>query len=131
MTTPSLPLTEDDFRGFTGSDEYYRHTLARSVAYTQGAQYLAERAEAYWLLDKIATNAQFNPTVRAEEFQVWVLTRDAEGNAATLRCEDGNDNVVHRERIEFTDFPLSEFTLWCEATGESDIRWVILLPSEH
>lgn len=43
---------------------------------------------------------------------------------ATLVCEDGNDNAVYTQLIEFTDFPLDEITLWFAND-------VIYLPSEH
>ena len=31
---------------------------------------------------------------------------------ATLVCDDGNDNIVYTQHIEFTDFPLDEITLY-------------------
>jgi Family of unknown function (DUF6876) len=109
---------------FTGSENWYRHQLVPSITYTDGAQYLAEQAGAYWLLDEIAIANGHLAKVRGEEFQVWKLKRDAEGHGAELVVEDGNDNVVFRKRIEFTDFPLPEIALWC--TGN-----VIMLPSEY
>ena len=93
----------------------------RKITYTEGVQYLAEKAGAYWLIDKVAT-LQLKKKIRAEEFQVWKLK--VAGSKASLVCEDGNDNVVYREKIEFTDFPLDEITLWFENN-------VIMLPSER
>ena len=43
---------------------------------------------------------------------------------ATLVCDDGNDNIVNTQHIEFTDFPRDEITLWFANS-------VIYLPREH
>jgi hypothetical protein len=93
----------------------------RSVTYTDGAKYVADEAGAHWLLDIIATN-QMTPAVKAEEFQVWKLTV-ANGKGRVV-CEDGNDNVVFSQDIDFTDFPEPGITLWFTDN-------VILLPSEY
>ena len=115
-------LTKADLAQFTGSEQWYRHGLVRKVLYTDGAQYVAETAGAYWLLDEIAF-AQAEPTVAVEEFQLWKLKVNA-GQTAILTCDDGNGNVVYIKRIEFTDFPLDEITLYFTNN-------VILLPSEN
>jgi hypothetical protein len=87
---------------FTGTEQWFRHSLARNILYTEGAQYVAETAGAYWLLDEIA-QAQ---------------------RTASLSVEDGNDHVVWAKHISFTDFPEPGIELWF--TGG-----VILLPSEY
>ncbi|WP_028164103.1 DUF6876 family protein [Bradyrhizobium elkanii] len=102
-------ITHADLAQFTGSEQWFRHSLMRNITYTEGVQYLAEKAGAYWLVDKVAT-LQLEPVVRTEEFQVWKLK--VADNRATLVCEDGNDNVVYREEIAFTDFPLDHIDLW-------------------
>lgn len=117
-------LTEADLAQFIGSETVYRHHLMRNVVYTEGVQYLADKGGAYWLLDKIAT-LQMEPKVRAEEFQAWKLT--VVGSSALLVCEDGNDNTVYTEQIEFTDFPLASVTLYA-VQGE---HRTIMLPSEY
>jgi hypothetical protein len=108
---------------FTGSDNFYRHGLNRRIVYTEGAAYVAESAGAYWLLDEIAIAAGHDKRVQREEFQVWKLEVHAD-KSATLSCEDGNDNVVFRKSIEFTDFPAAQITLW-------QVGGTILLPSEY
>jgi hypothetical protein len=114
-------ITPRDLAQFTGTTQWFRHGLMRQVLYTEGVQYLAEQAGAYWLIDKVAT-LQLEPKISAEGFQVWKL-RVAD-DTATLTCEDGNDNTVYREAIGFTDFPLAEIDLWFEDN-------VIMLPSER
>ena len=116
-------LTKADLQQFTGTDHYYRHSINPHVLFTDGVKYLADKAGAYWLLDEIALMQRYNRMVATEEFQVWTLSVGT-GNTASLKCEDGNGNVVFLKNITFTDFPLDEIKLWFSND-------VIYLPSEH
>ena len=109
--------------GAVHSDNWYRHSINRNVLYTDGAQHVAEHGGAYWLLDEIAIIQPYNKRVAAEEFQVWKLTVHPD-RSATLTCDDGNDNIVFTKKIEYTDFPLDEITLYFANN-------VIHLPSEY
>lgn len=120
--THTKTLQEADLRQFTGTETWYRHPLARKVLYTDGVQHVAEKGEAYWLIDILAF-AQTIPAVAAESFQFWILTVHPDP-AATLACEDGNSKVVHTQEIPFTDFPLPAIKLYVTDN-------VILLPSEY
>lgn len=121
--TKTARLSERDLNQFTGNENWYQHSLNRTLLYTDGAKYVADEGGAYWLLDAIAICQRCEKRVVAEAFQVWKLTvRD--DCSATLVCEDGNDNVVYTQPIEFTDFPIPEITLWFANN-------VIYLPSEH
>lgn len=115
-------LTQSDLRQFTGSEQWYRHSFVRKVLYTDGAQYVAETGGAYWLIDEIAFG-QNEPSVAAEEFQVWRLKVNTD-KTATLSCDDGNDRVVYSKPIEYTDFPLDEIAFYF-------IDNVIMLTSEY
>jgi hypothetical protein len=114
--------TLDQLGQFTGTENWYRHPIARNVTFTDGVKYVADEAGAYWLLDEIALVQPYEKAVRAEEFQVWKLA--VKGSKAALTCDDGNGRVVYRKKIPFTDFPAEGITLWF--TGG-----VILLPSEY
>jgi hypothetical protein len=61
---------------FTGSQNFYRHSLVREVLYTEGVEYVAETAGAYWLLDEIALAQRYIISVKREDFQVWDLKVD-------------------------------------------------------
>jgi hypothetical protein len=115
-------LIESDLLQFIGATQWYRHPLVRTVTYTDGAQYVAEHGGAYWLLDLIATH-QLDKAVRAEPFQVWKLAVKPD-RTATITCEDGNRKKVHRQELEFTDFPLPEITFYFTDN-------VIMLPTEY
>jgi hypothetical protein len=53
-TMSEAKLTKAELRQFTGSEQWYRHGLVRSVLFTDGAKYVADQGGAYWLLDEIA-----------------------------------------------------------------------------
>jgi hypothetical protein len=52
--TNTATLAEVQLRQFTGSENWYRHGINRSVLFTDGAKFLAGQGGAYWLLDIIA-----------------------------------------------------------------------------
>jgi hypothetical protein len=116
-------LTEADLRQFIGTEEWYRHPFVRSILYTDGVQYVAEKGGAYWLLDDIAFAQRRHKRVAAEAFQLWRL-RVHPDRTATLTCEDGNGQAVFTKALTFTNFPLEELTLYFT-------NGVILLPSEY
>ena len=110
-------------RQFTGTEQWHRHAFVRTLLYTDGVQYVAEKGGAYWLLDDIAFAQRRHKRVAAEVFQLWRL-RVHPDRTATLTCEDGNGQAVFTKTLTFTDFPLAEITLYCT-------NGVILLPSEY
>ena len=116
-------LHPNDLKQFTGSQDFFRHSINRNVVYTEGAQFLAEKAGAYWLLDTVAITQVHEPAVQREPFQAWKLKVN-EDNTALLTCDDGNGRIVYTEQIAYTDFPLPEVQLYC-------IDSTILLPSEY
>ena len=121
MTTKTL--SKSDLAQFTGSDNWYRHSINRNVLYTDGAKHVAGYGGAYWLLDEIAIIQPYNKAVAAEEFQVWKLAARPD-RTATLTCDDGDGNIVFTKEIGHTDFPLDEITLYFANN-------VIHLPSEY
>jgi hypothetical protein len=78
---------------------------------TDGAKYVADEGGAYWLLDVIAIAHLYANSDFEEEFQVWTL-KVREGRTASLICDDGDNNIVYTQHIEFTDFPLDEIKLY-------------------
>ena len=93
------------------------------MLFTDGAKYVADVAGAYWLLDEIVLAQRYVKKVSAEAFQLWKLTVK-DDRTATLACENGNCQKVFSKKIEFTDFPLDEISLYFTNN-------TILLPSEY
>ena len=116
-----------ELNNFYGSETFKRWSpLSKDVA-TEGVIFLAENADCFWLLDLIASH-QLEPKVKREEFQVWKLT-GIPGGKATVVCEDGNDNEVARQELEYSTFPLPEMVIWA-ALNEFGSR-TLMLPSEY
>jgi hypothetical protein len=120
QTETARNSANDNYKEFTGTDYYYDHGFGFKT--TDGAQQLAEDYGANWFIDLIISH-QTSAKVRAEGFQVWKLTR-IDGTHFKAVCEDGNDNVVVTQDIEYSDFKDDSVTMWC-------VDRVILLPSEY
>lgn len=113
---------ENEPSQFTGTEHWYKHTLNRSVMYTDGVQYFANTVGAYWLLDIIATEPVILKTMR-EGLAVIELRVDKD-STAVLTCTDGDYNTKYTRIIEFTDAPVGVWQFFF--TND-----VILLPSEY
>ncbi len=115
-------LWQAELGQFTGTESWHRHSIARSVCYTDGVQFVAKQAGAYWLIDEIALVQIGEAKLSGEEFQVWTLIVD--GSSAILRCDDGNGRLLLERQVPFTDFPDCGIKLY--ATDG-----VIMLPGEY
>jgi hypothetical protein len=107
---------------FIGTERFYR--LSRRHLITDGAKYLADNAECYWLLD--ATTSHLMEIGTNDWFVLATLT--VKDSGATLIYNDGNGIELARQQIPFTDFPMDEIKLYCCYDGE---HWVTMLPSEY
>lgn len=125
-----------DLGQFTGTLTYHRFSpMFSTVVLTDGAKYLADAAEAYWLMDIIGS-LKYQAQCRYSEFWVVKLVMnpppaepEEAAPAARVVVEDGDDNVLYTQDIHLTSFPLPEgITLW--AVQSDDLR-VILLPDEY
>ena len=119
-----MPL--EDLDSFYGSERFYRHHLNRKLIYTEGVKYVADSGT-YWLIDEVAIANDYEPKVKAEGFQLWVLTK--KGTAGTLTCDDGNGNVVYTQDIPFTDFPLDSIKFYVVDNEQGGLT--MMLPSEY
>lgn len=117
-----------NLRQFTGTERYHRFSLLwRNVLLTDGAKYLADNAECFWLFDIIAS-AQCKDAVKREEFQVWEIVKMSP-SSANVRCEDGNGKQVYGQGIPYTDFPLDCLKLYAVRDCEGTL--IVMLTSEY
>ena len=105
----------------TGTETFFRH-WAGSMLFTEGIHFLAEQANAFWLIDNVAWG-RLNPRVSREAFVAWKLRVNAD-RSAELIADDGNSAELLRQHVPWTDFPLEEITLYLT-------DGVLLLPSEY
>ena len=122
--TDTPPLRAEDLRNFCGTETWFRHSLYRKYLYTEGVQYVAETGGAYWLIDKIFDCQSCIPTLQNQEFCVWTLKLNEQGEGARLTCTDGNETELYAENIIFTDFPLTQIRFYFQNN-------VLLLTSEY
>jgi hypothetical protein len=107
-----------------GTEHYHRvSTFMGAPVATDGVVSLAKAAECFWLLDAIISYRN-NKCIPTPNFQVWKLTVDTNTESAVLECLDDDKNVVIRQDIEYTEFPLPEIIIWV-------VSGVIMLPSEY
>jgi len=108
---------------FTGTETWWKNPMFPGYSYTDGVRYVAQEAEAYWLIDLIFSH-QLDPKARAEDFQVWKLTV-APDNTATAIMTDGNsEEPIIRQDIEYTSFPDPDMMMWL-------IDKALMLPGEY
>jgi len=112
---------------YSGSERYYRHRCGLEVLLTEGAKFLADQAEAYWLMDIIASAIPF---CQQDEFLSVDLTRATEGSGATVTIGNGNGLTYYRQEIPYTDFPFLTFKLYAAVDSYHE-RYVVMLPGEY
>jgi hypothetical protein len=111
---------------FRGSEQWHQwSSLSCNFLLTDGAKFIAEECDAYWLMDLIASY-HAEPDVRKEWFQVWNL--EVNGSKATVTCDDSNENIIAYQEIEYTNFLLDGIKLYAINDGE---QRVIMLPLEY
>ncbi|MCC0178050.1 hypothetical protein I4641_13780 [Waterburya agarophytonicola K14] len=131
---------EEDLRQFMGTTGYFRPQplLFPKFLLTDGARYVAEKAEAFWLFDAIAS-LQLHPKIKnhreLKDLQFWRL-EVAENKSAMLSVEWDEDRVVYTQGIGHTTFPLKSLLLYVaptviEVEKKDRIVKVCYLPSEH
>jgi hypothetical protein len=103
------------------SDEYYQHGLSK-LHYTSGVQSACTRFKCYWFLD-VVMSYQTGKFQEDNEFQVWKLQRQSENEFIAI-CEDGDDNKIITQLIEFSDFEHDNLTFWFT-------NRIVILPSEY
>jgi len=122
---------------FAGSMEWTQHWIG-GVIYSQGMAYVAKHAGAHWLIDAIASHLAYNDDVVAmrqnnpqfDALHFWYFTVNAD-KTAVLECRpDSNEPVVAQQYIPYTDFPLSEFTVYAGNDGP-ETPTKLFLPSEY
>lgn len=108
---------------FTGTTQYHRWSMITRLVATDGVIHMANGAQAFWLLDAIASH-QTSKKVAKESFQVWDLQVDPNDHTAILTCHDGDHNPLARQKITWTDFPLTHIRFFVANN-------IIMLPTEY
>jgi hypothetical protein len=123
----------DSLKGYHGGEQIFVSPVTK-MKYTEGIREIAEKYNSYWFLDIIAS---YQEKLKNEEFQTWKLEREysysvvddvrvvgQRKDSFNVVCDDGNDKVLIKQKIPFSDFPFDEYTVWC-------IEGVLILPIEY
>lgn len=105
-----------DLAQFFGSQNQYRHFTG--MRFSDGVKYFAEKAEAFWLLDLVASIA---PRFREHFIVVELIVK---GSAADFKLNDGNGTYLAFKRIAYTDCPEGSWKFYLADN-------TLILPSEY
>ena len=97
-----------------GTGQFY-HQPNSTIQYTEEVRDMLIKCEAWWLLSEILLANKFVKAVKDYPFQNWKLEQVKKGESTfILKCEDGNDNILWKKTIPFSDFPYKDVTIWLE-----------------
>lgn len=130
FNNPAWCFNIHNLKGFTGSEEFFRHPLNRRFIYTEGIAYLAKQAACYWLIDKIAVDV-FPRIMRKSPDHFYCIEFVVSAKqSATIVVDDGNGNICHRCKIARTDFPVKGIPLKFYLVDNGS-AFCFMLPSEY
>jgi len=106
---------------FYGTENYYKTFVFNpKLRHTDGVQYFADTAGAFWLLDIIATEIYR----LSAKHDFIAIDLDVNNGKAKITADDGNDHRIFQKNISYTDCPNGAYRFWL--TGD-----VLMLPSEY
>jgi hypothetical protein len=113
--------------GFTGTEQYHKFSPLFPLLLTDGAKYVADNADCYWLFDVVGS-ILYPRIVRGQAFLLVKINKNKTGKGAKVEIEDGNGKRLYVQRIPYTDFPLQSFEFFVQ---RADGTWVAMLKSEY
>ena len=125
MLDINLNQFKSDVAQFTGSLNHHRFSQLSKSALTDGAKFVADELQAYWLFDAIASHIDYG---MAEQHDMYFSKLTVHGGSAKLVIDDGDGNVLASQDFDYTDFPVDELEIW---SAKADGYHVHYLPSEH
>lgn len=134
--TENVQTLSEQLAHFTGTTQYYKYLFGMSL--TDGTKFVADKFNAYWLMDVIASyqfNTNFARNPRLQRFQLWMLNvgkshefiKPYASNDAVVTCWEDTPVLgvkpAAKQQIMLTDFPHPEIQLYVRDR-------IILLPNE-
>ena len=119
----SIALRQDRSQRTLGTNQYWKHLFG--LVYTDGVKAHADIAEAYWLIDAVASYQMDIAKFQNEHggFVLWKL-EVKDGSAVLTASRDSGEEPLIKQDIEFTDHPEGEWDFWQEGK-------VLIIPEEH
>lgn len=123
----NIQKLQEQLSQFCGSQQIFTLPLCRT-RYTEGIQFLAQTANAFWLLTdasvmgkSLMSKSRFI-TVDFKRYSPSEV--ETHGYDAVIAYSDGNGTVFTEQRYHITDFPLEQLRLFF-------VDNTLLLPSEY
>lgn len=113
-----------------GCNNFVRHPLVRSFAYSDGVQECAE-AGCHWLLDILATELPAQFVKHREDSNTCLVTAKVSKGKATLTAEFVDGVVGWKKRVDTTDLPEGEWSFYVADEGEMAPRYRMILLTEY
>lgn len=110
-------------RNFTGTESYFKISNVGLIA-TDGVIDTFEKFQCFWLGDIIAS---YLHKLGNDDLYVCKFDLDEKGDKGMFYIEDGNNNVIIKQKIKFTDIIVS-IKLFLSTESPNSI---LLLPSEY
>lgn len=136
MKTQDLQNALDQF---TGTETWHRHPLNKKLLHTDGVEYFAQVAGAYWFIDAIALGVYGNPgpipaaIPDQDRFGVVLLTSQKGKGSIEVRSDyDEHDSTIGKRlwyaNLEYTDAPEGVWRFYLVDDGE---HTVLMVPGEY
>jgi hypothetical protein len=110
-----------DLSQFYGTEQYHKTFVFNpKLKHTDGVQYFAKEAGAFWFLDIVATDIY--ALTKQEPFLSIVL--QVKNGSANIFIENGDCEVLETRTIEHTDCPTGEYSFFLTDN-------VLMLTSEY
>ena len=134
-----MTITPQDLDQFHGTERWHRHPLNRRLLWTDGVEFFADKANAYWFIDAIALGVYGkrgpvpDAIPRKDSFGVVLLkSKKGRGSIEVRDDYDENDNTCGKRlwsaKLEFTDCSEGTWKFYLVDDGE---HTVLMTPSEY
>ena len=117
-----------ELEGYTGSENFTRDTFNKCV-YTDGFKRFMELCECYWLFSDSAILMMSNENGKFTDEGFVAITIKRTKDKAEVIFDDGNGNVLHTQKYDYTNFPMDEYEVWA-CRNELD-SYTFMLKSEY
>lgn len=131
--------TEINLDQFTGTERWIRHPFNRRLLHTEGVEYFADKANAYWFIDAIALGVygKKGPVPAAIPGKNWfgvvlLKSKDGKGSIEVRDDYDEHDNTCGTRlwyaKLDYTNCPEGTWKFYLVDDGE---HTVLMLPTEY
>lgn len=122
---------EKELSTYIGSENFYRHPIARNMIYTDGIKAFAELAEAYWFIDTVAS---YMPAIQKENnksgdlFNIVGIQVYSNHSAHFHINHDTGMEYFIEQTIPYTTLPMGNYEFYLISDTQ---YYTLLLKSEN